>query len=136
MLKRLLLILTLLLATPLAIKAQSTTVSGQVTDSGSQAWNNGTIKFTSAAIGQIPITGTLTSTGSYSNISIPHTAATALGDIGCTAQAGNQFSLEASVGMLSVEDMITAQPGLYFPTLRWSNCIPCWTMGAVAFKMK
>lgn len=68
--------------------AQSTTVSGQVTDAGSQSWNNGTFNFTfvpnpnqPAAVytwtgGTLPtnISGTLTSSGSYS-VSIPSNAA-------------------------------------------------------------
>jgi hypothetical protein len=71
----LILILTLVGAIPSL--GQTTTVSGQVTDTGGQTWNNGTYTFTTQALGQVPLTGTLDATGSYSQ-AIPHTAATAL----------------------------------------------------------
>ena len=79
--KRLLLALILLL-TITGISSAQTLVSGTVTDTGGQTWNNGTYSFTSSALGQTPITGTLSGTGTYTSVSIPHTAATALvGDV-------------------------------------------------------
>lgn len=84
-----LLALAFLLLCPLAF-SQSTTVSGQVTDSGvpAQSWNNGTYTFTFVPSGNNPvgpytwtggtlnttITGSLTATGSYS-VSIPSNTA-------------------------------------------------------------
>lgn len=77
---RKLLLLFLLFAT--IAKAQTTLVSGTVTDLGGQTWNNGTYSFTTQALGQLAITGLLSSTGTFTNVSIPHTPATGrVGDV-------------------------------------------------------
>jgi len=73
-------------------------------------------------------------TSSYGELIIA--AAGSSGDFGCPFQVGPQFSPEASVGILAIEDMVSGQPSLYFPTLHWTTCAMHWTMGAVAFKMK
>jgi len=81
--RQLRLIIPLILSLTLASlsKAQSTTVSGTIQDSGGQLWFNGTYSFTSQALGQTPITGSLSSIGTYTQ-AIPHTQATALvGDV-------------------------------------------------------
>lgn len=71
-----------------AASAQSTTVSGQVTDAGGQSWNNGTITFTfipnpayptgpyTWTGGTLPlnVSGTLNGTGAYS-VSVPSNSA-------------------------------------------------------------
>lgn len=90
MFKRILFLLILLALAP-AMWAQSTTVSGQVTDAGGQAWLNGTVTaqfvqnplfvpqpqyvWAGGAL-NITISGTLSGTGSYS-ISIPSSTAIA-----------------------------------------------------------
>lgn len=70
------------------LNAQSTVVSGQITDASTQAWNNGTYTFTFVPSGNNPvgpytwtggtlnqtITGSLSATGSYS-VSIPSNTA-------------------------------------------------------------
>jgi len=82
-------LLVLLLLSPCLAHAQSTNVSGQVTDAGGQSWNNGTVTATfvpnplyvpqpqyvwTGGFLNFTITGTLTGTGSYS-ISVPSNTA-------------------------------------------------------------
>lgn len=79
--KRYLLALLIFLAVCIGASAQ-TTVGGTVTDTDSQTWNNGSITFSTNALGTSSVTGTLSATGTYSGVSIPHTAATAaVGDV-------------------------------------------------------
>lgn len=79
---RLLLTLILLLIIPMRVSGQSTSVSGTITDSGGQAWINGTYTFTSSALGQTPITGTLDGAGAFTSVTFPHNSFTAaVGDI-------------------------------------------------------
>src|ERR1700689_3188925 len=89
MLRRGLFILLMWCCFALAAFGQSTTVSGQVTDSGSQAWNNGTYSFSFVPNPQYPnsqytwtggafnsnaqINGNLSGSGAYS-VSIPSNA--------------------------------------------------------------
>lgn len=75
--KRYILALLLLLTGVIGADAQ-TLVSGTVTDGDSQTWNNGTFKFTTTALAQAPVTGSLSAAGAFTNVSIPHTAATGL----------------------------------------------------------
>jgi hypothetical protein len=78
--------LALLFAVPVLAQAQSTTVSGQVTDAGGQSWNNGTLTAQFVPNPQFPtissytwtggtlnqtISGALNGTGGYSALSIP-----------------------------------------------------------------
>jgi hypothetical protein len=86
--RRLILGLIFVLAGAVGAQAQSTTVSGQVTDAGGQAWNNGTFTATFVPNPQFPvgpytwtggtlntvISGSLSGTGSYS-VSIPSNTA-------------------------------------------------------------
>jgi hypothetical protein len=95
--KKLLLALGLLLACAVPSFSQSTTVSGQITDAGAQAWNNGNYTFTFVANPNYPggpytwtggalsttITGALNGTGGYS-VSIP--ANTSISPVGSTWQ--------------------------------------------------
>ena len=90
--------LLLLLLSAISAYGQSTVVSGTVTDSSSQTWNNGTITFTFVTNPQYPasqyswtggtlpttISGTLNSGGAYS-ISLPSN--TAISPIGTSWQA-------------------------------------------------
>lgn len=79
-----------LLATGGSLFAQSTTVSGQVTDAGAQAWNNGTFTAQFVPNPQFPtissytwtggtlnqtISGTMNGTGGYTGLSIPSNSA-------------------------------------------------------------
>src|SRR6267142_3137019 len=61
--KRILLAILFLLGTALSARAQSTTVSGTITDSGSQAWANGTYTFQLVANPQFPNLASYTWTG-------------------------------------------------------------------------
>lgn len=61
--RRLILLAAMLVASPLCW-GQST-VSGTVTDAGSQTWNNGTYSFSTLAIGIAPVTGSLSASGTY-----------------------------------------------------------------------
>lgn len=76
--KKLFVLLTLLLALAITANAQSTAVSGTVTDADGQTWNNGTFRFSTRALAQVPVTGNLSATGTYTSVSIPHTAATSV----------------------------------------------------------
>lgn len=73
-----LVIILILASIPLPLYAQSTSVSGQVTDSGGQSWNNGTYSFATKALGVNPVTGSLNGSGAYTSVTIPHNSATAL----------------------------------------------------------
>ena len=87
--KKTFLLLLVLLAVAASAEAQSTTVSGQVTDTDGQAWNNGTFVFTfvtnpnypifsnySWTGGTLPFTvsGSMNATGGYS-VSVPSNSA-------------------------------------------------------------
>ena len=88
MLKRLLYLVLLALAATAPAFGQSTTVSGQVTDAGSQAWKNGSYVFTFVPNPQYPvgpytwtggalnttISGSLNGSGAYS-VSVPSSTA-------------------------------------------------------------
>src|SRR2546423_9442650 len=80
--RRFLLLLTLSLATSKVSFCQSTSVSGTIVDAGGQAWIGGTYTFTTAALGQVPITGTLDSSGAFTSLTFPHNSFTsAVGDV-------------------------------------------------------
>lgn len=66
------------LLVPQLVNAQSTTVSATIQDANGQALVGGTYNFSSTAVGQVPIKGTLDNSGAFAGVSIPHTPATAL----------------------------------------------------------
>jgi hypothetical protein len=70
--KKIILILAFLFAGAVSAFGQSTTVSGQVTDSGGQSWNNGTFTATFVPNPQFPV-GPYTWTGGTLNTTIPGT---------------------------------------------------------------
>jgi hypothetical protein len=111
--KRLLLCLALLLFGAIPAFAQSTTVSGTVTDAGAQSWNNGTFSFTFVPSAGTPfpsytwtggtlnptINGTLSASGTYS-VSIPSNTAITPGG----SQWNVQFCPQATSQCFSVKN--------------------------------
>src|ERR1700675_107516 len=90
--KRLLLLVTLLLALSSKVNAQITTVTATITDAGGQVWSNGTYTFKSSANSYVPLTGVLDANGSFTQI-VTHTAATALvGDVWIVSVCPNTTS--------------------------------------------
>src|SRR5271166_3265750 len=74
-LKSLLLTLAILFSCSIA-KAQTTVVTGNVTDQNSQVWAAGSITWTTTALGVSPVKATLDGSGNYT-VTIPHNSATA-----------------------------------------------------------
>jgi hypothetical protein len=127
MARKWLLVLSFLILPSLA-RAQSTTVSGQVTDSGGQAWNNGTLTATFVSNPNYPTfpqyvwtggalsstyTGTLNGTGGYSISMSSNTAITPVGSMWqfqfCPAATSPCFEL-ASVTVTGATQTLNATP--------------------------
>lgn len=78
-------LLLLLLLSSFTVRAQNTNVSGTVTDAGGQAWNNGTYSFNffpsptwngnyrqnGVVFNSVPINGSLSATGTFTNVPVP-----------------------------------------------------------------
>jgi hypothetical protein len=134
--KKFILALTFLLAASINAQAQSTTVSGTITDAGSQAWAGGTYRFTFTPNPQFPtgpytwtggtlnqvISGSLDGSGHYS-VSIPsNTAITPINSTWilqvCPNASSPCFSTPATTITGGTQTLNATPPAIAIP---WTN---------------